>query len=86
MAAIDAPSLVEAKKEIFADFPKHLGYTIDPRTGKKEYVSGIGGDDAHKKRKSDHNQGNAIDIHSEPVNGTPGDKIAAVAIRDPRVK
>lgn len=84
MAAIDAPALNTAKAEIFSSYPNHKGYVMNK--GKKEYVTGIGGDDAHQKRKSDHNQGNAIDIHHEPGAGTSGDKIAAIAIRDPRVK
>ena len=47
---------------------------------------GIMGDASHQARKSDHNQGNAVDITHDPASGCTGDKIAAAAIKDPRTK
>lgn len=44
------------------------------------------GDAAHQKRKSDHNTGDAVDITHDPGHGADGNRIAAWAIRDPRVK
>jgi hypothetical protein len=55
-----------------------------PKRSKKD--DGTWGDAAHKKRKSDHNSGHAIDISHDPASGADGDVIAAYAIRDPRVK
>jgi hypothetical protein len=47
---------------------------------------GIIGDASHQARKSDHNQGNAVDITHDPVSGCTGDIIAAAALKDPRTK
>lgn len=43
------------------------------------------GDAAHQSRKSDHNDGNAVDITNDP-SGCSGDIIAEAATRDPRTK
>lgn len=49
---------------------------------------GICGDEAHKKRKSDHNSGNAFDLTSDPRHGVDGDVLVANLVRsnDPRIK
>ena len=46
---------------------------------------GIMGDARHMARKSDHNQGNAVDVTHDPLAGCDGALIAAIAIQDPRV-
>lgn len=46
---------------------------------------GIMGDARHKKRKSDHNLGNAVDITHDPVAGCDGSIIAELALKDKRV-
>jgi Putative peptidoglycan binding domain len=47
---------------------------------------GIMGDAAHQKRKSDHNDGNAVDVTHDPSVGCSGDVIAAHALTDVRTK
>ncbi|MFO0549045.1 MAG: peptidoglycan-binding domain-containing protein [Polyangiaceae bacterium] len=47
---------------------------------------GIMGDARHQKTKSDHNLGNAFDVTHDPSSGCDGSVIAAIAIRDHRVK
>lgn len=54
--------------------------------GRNHASDGTLGDAAHQKRKSDHNTGDAVDITNDPAHGADGNKIAAWAIRDPRVK
>lgn len=53
---------------------------------RKRVSDGIMGDARHQARKSDHNQGNAVDITHDPASGCDGDLIASLAIRDARVK
>lgn len=47
---------------------------------------GIMGDQAHQARKSDHNDGNAIDIGIIPERDPLGDQIAEMLLRDQRCK
>jgi hypothetical protein len=46
---------------------------------------GIMGDAAHKKRKSDHNLGNAYDLTHDPANGVDCHTLSRQVINDPRV-
>jgi hypothetical protein len=46
---------------------------------------GIIGDDAHQKRKSDHNDGNAYDLTHDPVNGPDCDFLSKQVVNDDRV-
>jgi hypothetical protein len=46
---------------------------------------GIMGDDAHQKRKSDHNDGNAFDLTHDPANGPDCNILSREVIHDPRV-
>lgn len=54
-----------------------------PQRGKAS--DGIMGDASHQARKSDHNQGNAIDITHDATHGPNLDELAEVVFRDPRV-
>lgn len=49
---------------------------------------GICGDDAHQRRKSDHNQGNAFDLTHDPFHGLDTYSLARMLAdsNDPRVK
>lgn len=47
---------------------------------------GIMGDQAHQARKSDHNDGNAIDLGIIPERDPLGGQIAEMLLRDPRCK
>lgn len=48
-------------------------------------ADGIMGDAAHKKRKSDHNDGNAFDLTHDPKNGPDCNVVSKLAILDERV-
>jgi hypothetical protein len=52
---------------------------------RSKVTDGIMGDRRHQQIKSDHNQGNAVDITHDPRAGCDGAVIAAFAIQDPRV-
>ena len=52
---------------------------------RKKASDGIMGDKAHQARKSDHNEGNAVDITHDPTSGATGDVIASHALKDKRV-
>ncbi|MFE8605469.1 peptidoglycan-binding domain-containing protein [Archangium violaceum] len=43
------------------------------------------GDARHRKTKSDHNDGNAVDITHDPASGATGGEIARYALKDSRV-
>src|SRR5262245_42435287 len=46
---------------------------------------GIMGDEAHKKTKSDHNDGNAFDLTHDPANGVDCNVLSRQVINDRRV-
>ncbi|EYF08796.1 hypothetical protein [Chondromyces apiculatus] len=71
----EAPAIQAARRDANRAWPN-----------RKKASDGTWGDKAHQARKSDHNHGDAIDITHDPASGADGDKIAAAAIRDPRVK
>jgi hypothetical protein len=52
---------------------------------RKRTHDGIMGDEAHQKRKSDHNQGNAFDLTHDPANGVDCNVLSKLVIDDPRV-
>lgn len=75
MAETLAPAVQQALRDANRAFP-----------GRKKASDGTWGDAAHKKRKSDHNHGDAVDITHDPASGADGNKIAEMATRDPRTK
>lgn len=48
-------------------------------------ADGIMGDDAHKKRKSDHNLGNAFDLTHDPEHGVDCGVLSRQVVNDSRV-
>lgn len=46
---------------------------------------GIMGDQAHQKRKSDHNMGNAFDLTHDPKNGVDCQALSRLVAKDARV-
>lgn len=72
--ATPAPAAVQALKDANAHWPN-----------RKKASDGIMGDVRHQKRKSDHNQGNAVDITHDPKSGADCNLIAAHAVKDGRV-
>jgi hypothetical protein len=90
LMASPAPAAQQALDDAFKAYPTRQGYEMvwdrKAKKWKKEYSDGIMGDQSHKARKSDHNQGNAVDIRHDVKGGSHGDTIAAYAIRDPRTK
>ncbi len=71
----EAPAIQQARSDANRAWPT-----------RSKVSDGTWGDRAHQARKSDHNHGDAIDITHNPGSGADGNKIAAWAIRDPRVK
>lgn len=69
-----APACVAALRDADAAWP-----------GRNRRSDGVMGDLSHQASKSDHNQGNAVDIGHDPDAGCDGNDIAALAIQDPRV-
>ncbi len=53
--------------------------------GRKRVSDGIMGDARHMASKSDHNDGNAVDITHDPAHGCDGNVISALAQADDRV-
>ncbi|MCE0814096.1 hypothetical protein [Buttiauxella sp. S04-F03] len=70
-----APSVKKALQDATTQWP-----------GRSKLSDGAMGDAAHKKRKSDHNDGNAFDITHDPINGPDCNEWSKVVINDPRVK
>lgn len=54
--------------------------------GRDRRSDGVMGDARHQAKPSDHNLGNAVDITHDPEAGADGDRIARLALRDPRTK
>ncbi|EYF08797.1 hypothetical protein [Chondromyces apiculatus] len=71
----EAPAIQQARTDANTKWPN-----------RNKKSDGTWGDKKHQERASDHNTGDAIDITHDPASGADGDKIAAIAIRDPRVK
>ena len=73
--APEAPALVELRRQINAGWPR-----------RNRASDGILGDARHMAEgKSDHNDGNALDITYDPQNGPDLDALADLLITDPRV-
>lgn len=72
------PAIVDFKNRVNAAFPgRNKGVNIE----------GIGGCDAkHAAAGSAHCRGDAVDIVHDPASGASGDAIAAMAIKDPKIK
>lgn len=68
-----APAIRVLLKQIDELFPKRL-----------KTSDGLCGDEAHQKRKSDHNDGNAIDITLDPENGPNLVALGTMLLEDPR--
>ena len=72
--ASPAPTLRALWEQVHARWPDQTRF------------DGIMGDQAHQARKSDHNDGNAIDIGIIPESGPLGYQLVGELIRDPRCK
>lgn len=68
-----APSIRVLLKQLNELFPKRL-----------KTSDGLCGDEAHQQRKSDHNDGNAIDITFDPQNGPDLVALGKMLLNDPR--
>src|SRR5262245_37713497 len=73
-AQTPAPACKKALADATARWPK-----------RNKAADGIMGDAAHKKRKSDHNLGNAFDLTHDPANGVDCNVLAKQLINDRRV-
>lgn len=73
--ATPAPACLKALADATARWPNR----------NKSY-DGIMGDARHLARKSDHNDGNAVDVTHDPDIGCSGDLISEEALEDSRVK
>ena len=71
--ASPAPALLALRDAIDAHWPQ-----------RSKASDGILGDAAHQARKSDHNEGNALDITHDPVSGPDLEALADLLIGDPR--
>lgn len=71
--ASPAPALLALRDAIDARWPQ-----------RNRANDGIMGDAAHQARKSDHNEGHALDITHDPTNGPDLEALAEVLIADPR--
>src|SRR5262245_43549394 len=69
-----APACKKALADATARWPK-----------RNKASDGIMGDEAHKKTKSDHNDGNAFDLTHDPVNGVDCNALSLQVIKDARV-
>ncbi len=69
-----APAVLALRDAIDAQWPK-----------RGRWSDGVMGDAAHQARKSDHNEGNAIDITFDPVNGPDMAPLADAIFEDERV-
>ncbi len=70
----DAPALLRLRDKINAIF-----------TARSRGSDGIRGDAAHAATKSDHNEGNALDVTLDAVNGPNLPDLKAALLTDPRV-
>jgi peptidoglycan hydrolase-like protein with peptidoglycan-binding domain len=73
-AQTPAPACKKALADATARWPK-----------RNKASDGIMGDEAHKKTKSDHNDGNAFDLTHDPANGVDCNVLSLQVIKDPRV-
>ncbi len=72
--ATPAPSCRQALKDATTRWPT-----------RNRLSDGIMGDDNHKARKSDHNDGNAFDLTHDPNDGPDCHVLSKLVINDPRV-
>jgi hypothetical protein len=68
-----APALLALRDQLDARWPL-----------RSRASDGILGDAAHQARASDHNQGNALDVTHDPVNGPDLEALADMLLRDER--